>query len=197
MQQRVSLRDWAYRRAHDVSMRRLFFALWPSAVEQQALADNFRDAVELSGGRAVVPSNLHLTLAFLGSVLEDALPLVRSIGLMVSEAVRVAHEPIELTFDGVEHWRRPRIICATASVAPPAALALADALKRDLTSAGFTPDLKAFRAHVTLARKVLRAEHLQAASMTLTFRDFSLVESRSELHGSSYSVIECWPLCTC
>jgi 2'-5' RNA ligase len=180
-----------------VSPRRLFFALWPSAAEQQALADNFCDVVAASGGRAMAPSNLHLTLAFLGSVPEDALPLVRSIALKVSDVVRVAREPIEITFDAVEHWRKPQIICATASTTPPAAIALADALKRELTDAGFTPDLKAFRAHVTLARKVFRVEHLYALTMILTFRDFSLVESRTEPRGSAYSVIESWPLCAC
>jgi 2'-5' RNA ligase len=180
-----------------VNARRLFFALWPIEGEQQRLAANYRDVVAASGGRAIAAANLHITLAFLGSVPEESLPLVRSIARNVSDVVRVAPQPITLTFHGVEYWRRPRIICATTSAPSPATtVTLAEALKRELTDAGFTPDLKAFRPHVTLARKVSRAGSLCALEMTLTFRDFSLVESRTETQASSYSVIESWPLCT-
>jgi len=178
-----------------VSTRRLFFALWPSPDEQRALAHQFRDPIAAAGGRAIASSNLHATLAFLGSVPEEALLTVSAIALKVSDATRRDTPPIEIVFDGVEYWRKPQILCATASATPAAASELAERLKRALTDAQFAPDLKAFRAHITLARKVRRVEPWSASPMSLIFRDFSLVESRSESHGSTYSVIESWPLC--
>jgi 2'-5' RNA ligase len=149
-------------------------------------------------------ANLHATLVFLGSVTEDQLPLVHSIAANVSNIVRAAREPIQLTFDRIEHWRKPQIVVVTASRTPPAATALAEVLGRDLVSAGFTPDLKPFRAHITLARKIRRIvgvdaanidSELTAPSSTLNFRDFSLVESRTVEGSSAYSVSASWPLC--
>lgn len=183
-----------------MSARRLFFALWPSEAEQCSLAEAARDLVTSSGARAMVPANLHVTLVFLGSVGEDALPQVRSVALNVSERVRVADRPISLTFDRLEHWRKPQIVCATASSSPRAASELADDLKHTLVAAGFTPDVKAFRAHVTLVRKMRNVDaslSVRALSIILEFRDFSLVESRTEVTSSTYSVIESWPLCAC
>jgi 2'-5' RNA ligase len=183
---------------------RLFFALWPNDADRQALVRNVAPIVAAVGGRPTLVSNLHATLVFLGSIAEEQLPLVHSIAANVSNTVRVAREPIQITFDCIDHWRKPQVLVATASQTPPAAAALADLLRCDLVSAGFTLDPKPFRAHITLARKVRRIvgvdvanidNELTAPSTTLNFRDFSLVESRSAEGSSTYSVSASWPLC--
>jgi 2'-5' RNA ligase len=183
---------------------RLFFALWPNDADRQVLVRNVAPIVASVGGRPTRTSNLHATLVFLGSVSDDQLPLVHSIASNVSAIVSTACEPIQLTFDRIEHWRKPQVVVATASRTPPAATALAEVLGRDLVSAGFTPDLKPFRAHITLARKIRRIvgvdaanidSELTAPSTTLNFRDFSLVESRTVDGSSTYSVRAVWPLC--
>lgn len=179
-----------------VSTRRIFFALWPSEERQRALAQataSFLDAVE---GRPTPRENLHLTLVFLGSVPEDAVSRVRAVAEDVSNAIRVDGKPIDLTLDRIDYWRKPQILCATATHISKTAVELAEHLKRELIDVGFAPDLKAFRAHVTFARKVMRAPaQLNATPVALTFRDFSLVESRTASAGSVYSVIDSWPLC--
>jgi 2'-5' RNA ligase len=75
-------------------------------------------------------------------------------------------------------------------------------LKSALSGEGITPDLKPFRAHVTLARKV-PAEVMVAPSrrravpsVLWTFTHFVLVESRTGPSGALYSVLSSWPLCT-
>jgi 2'-5' RNA ligase len=158
---------------------RLFFALWPNPAMQPALGDAVSEAVRESEGRIVPAENLHLTLAFLGSVSRTRLPVLDEI----------AQDGLVLTLDTVEHWRRPHILCATSTDAPPGVATLAKALRRALTAEGFSLDLKTpFRPHVTVARKVTHPLEPRAlAPVTWRFDDFALVQSLSSGGGSSYT----------
>ena len=70
------------------------------------------------------------------------------------------------------------------------AVLLANTLKTHLGLAGFTPDLKPFRPHVSLARNVLRAARLtQMKPVEWVFTDFVLVESRTLPQGAAYTVL--------
>jgi 2'-5' RNA ligase len=64
--------------------QRLFFALWPSAEEQRALAQAAHKAARYSGGRATPEEKLHLTLVFLGSVPQRRLPELAQIDLVLT-----------------------------------------------------------------------------------------------------------------
>jgi 2'-5' RNA ligase len=166
---------------------RLFFALWPTERMQSVLAKTAAAAVSAAGGRPIPTQNLHSTLAFLGYVPEN-----RFGDLSVVDSV--AAPPIALTLDRIEHWRRPEILCACASVTPQAALDLARELKDALLAAGFSPDLKPFRAHVTLARKVARARDASMTPVEWSFDSIALVASQTAPSGSSYSVVRSWAL---
>src|SRR5438094_823293 len=73
--------------------------------------------------------------------------------------------------------------------------ALAESLKGETTARGFSPDLKPFHAHVTVARKVARAPAAQPLSpVQWTVDGFALIESRTEPTGPVYSVIESYLL---
>ena len=175
----------------------MFFALWPDHALQADLADATKDVVLAAGGRAVPPENFHLTLAFVGPVSESSLAKVEAAGEQV--AAEVERAPVQLILDAIEYWRKAQVVCATAQMAQNArhAGALATALKSRLMAAGFTPDLKPFRAHVTLARKVPRGSHDRCMQSVLwRFADFALVDSRTGPGGSLYSVLNSWPLCT-
>jgi 2'-5' RNA ligase len=181
-----------------MSTRRIFFALWPDDAQRRELVRATQDIVKSVNGQPVPVENYHLTLAFLGSVPDDAMASVRAAADNVSAACLLNSESgvLEVTLDQINFWHKPQILCATASRESPPAIELAETLKRHLINAGFAPDLKTFRAHVTLARKVARvkvAAHVE--SVRIAFRDFSLVESRSGPTGSVYSVIDSWPLC--
>jgi 2'-5' RNA ligase len=173
--------------------RRLFFALWPENSDRVALARAIAPALADLRGRPVPIENHHLTLAFLGSVPEEQVAKVRAIGGKVARAMP-AGSRIDVELDRLEHWRKPELVVAEAE-SPPAAEALARVLKEALTSAGFAPDLKPFRAHVTLARKVSRASPgLRMDSVCWSFAALALIESRTHPSGSLYSVVESWPL---
>jgi RNA 2',3'-cyclic 3'-phosphodiesterase len=174
--------------------RRLFFALWPDAVARRTLHECSAGIVRECGGREVPESNLHATLAFLGAV-----PVMRVAELgavarlyAVSSAWRL---PLELEFREFAHWAQPQVLVAIAT--PSRAVGeLAEGLKEACARQGFTPDLKPFRAHVTVARKVRRVP--RAASLprgiTWAFDEFALIESRTAPAGPIYSVVETYVL---
>lgn len=179
---------------------RLFFALWPEPHAQVALAAAVDSAVREgeqadAGVRRVPTENFHLTLAFLGSVPLSRLADVEEATRRCAAIPRTQVLPIEIVLDGIEHWRKPQILCATSSWAPDTAVALAESLKQSLIAAGFAPDLKPFRVHATVARKVRRitgAPHIEPVRWT--FDSMHLVESRTGPAGSTYSTLKKWVL---
>jgi 2'-5' RNA ligase len=175
---------------------RLFFALWPAAAEQQGLAQASAAAVAGSGGRPIPAANLHVTLAFLGNVDPARLPRLHALALEL--ATESGLPALQLQFQTLEHWPRPQILCATAGSDVPAspASALATRLRQATLAGGFIPDLKPFRAHVTVARKVARAPAAlpPLARVTWSCHAFALVASTTGASGSAYSVLESYPL---
>jgi 2'-5' RNA ligase len=190
--------------------RRVFFALWPTEEQRRALAESAQSVSQADGWRLVPALNLHVTLVFVGSVPEARMQDLSKIADDVSSTARKSRElnsgQLQIAFDAVEYWRKPRIICAIASKPSAAASALSDALKLSLLAAGFTPDLKSlwsvggretqeFRPHVTLARKIARPIHSIGIQPVLwSFSGFALVDSRTEPSGSVYTVLRTFPL---
>lgn len=152
------------------------------------------EAVSGCLGRPIPAANLHVTLAFLGNVDEGRLPQLR----VAAHAVSGAGGPLQLQFESLEHWVRPQILCATARVVAQGAngaSALAAVLRQATLAAGFTPDLKPFHAHVTVARKVAAAVPAQPIHcVTWDLDAVALVASRTGASGSVYSVLESYPL---
>ncbi len=174
--------------------RRLFFALWATAEERRALSAAAAAAVGTSGGRAVPQANLHVTLAFLGQVPAARTTELAALAHRVGTNGALAGTPLLLQFERLAYWHAPQILVAL-STAGAAAAALAAALQREASAAGFLPDLKPFRAHVTVARKVTHAAaSTPLPSVSWKCAEFVLVESRTVATGSVYSVLESYLL---
>jgi RNA 2',3'-cyclic 3'-phosphodiesterase len=174
--------------------QRLFFALWPDEEGREALAQATAKTVRHSGGRGVPPGNLHVTLAFLGSVLQRRVLEVKQLGTRAA-ADCPQRRPLELRFESLAHWPRQQLLCAVAADENPMASALSAVLKDAAAGAGFAPDLKPFRTHVTLARKVSHApRECTLREILWRFDSFALVDSRTESRGPIYSVLESYPL---
>ncbi|HVS77409.1 MAG TPA: 2'-5' RNA ligase family protein, partial [Steroidobacteraceae bacterium] len=95
--------------------RRLFFALWPDEAMRQAMIQAIRKAARASGGRPVDPGNLHVTLAFLGSVPQRRLPELAEAARVAAGGADCGKDPLELAFDHLEYWRAAQLLC----VLPP------------------------------------------------------------------------------
>lgn len=165
-------------------------------------------AVRASGGRPVPAHNLHTTLLFLGPVADSGISEVVALGTCAAAELVAAHpvgDPAasvaDFVFDRIEFWKKPHVLVATTSTSSGAghllANNLASILQRETIRSGFTPDLKPFRAHVTIARKVSRS--VRALSMhpvTWSLKEFALVVSRTEPDGPVYTVLQSFPLVT-
>lgn len=169
--------------------RRLFFAIWPEEASRTAFAHATRKAARASGGRPVPVSNLHSTLAFLGSVPEERVPQA------LVAAAEVKQPPFDLVFDRLEHWPKPAVLCMTCTRPPPAAAVLASGLWKLLAAQGFVPDLKPYRPHITIARKVVKPHALGTIhAVDWRVEEFALVESTTAPEGAQYTVLQRWPL---
>ena len=174
--------------------RRVFFALWPDEPQRRALEHAAAKAVRHCGGRPVPAANLHVTLAFLGSVPVGRIAELQGIARNLAAAFD-AHIPIELAFERLVHWREPEILCALSAATESAGGMLAAALQEATATLGFTPDRRPFQAHVTLARKVVRVERLpRLRAVVWRFDAYALIDSRTAASGAIYSVIESYPL---
>jgi 2'-5' RNA ligase len=190
---------------------------------RQAMVHAVGKSARASGGRPVPAANLHVTLAFLGSVPERRMaelaeiaratasaPALASAGMPTSAGMprsppRAARKGasnaegrLELTFDHLEHWRAAQLLCALPAEPPvPSAptKVLARRLQEQLVARGFAPDLKPFRPHVTVARKVSRPGRMENLHPVVwSFTGLALVESRTLREGALYSVVESYPI---
>jgi 2'-5' RNA ligase len=158
---------------------------------REVMAYAIRKTVRASEGRPVPVANLHVTLAFLGSVAEQR---VGELALIARGAVPGGN--LELVLDHLEYWRAAQLLCVLPSEVPAAIAALARGLQEALAASGFAPDLKPFRPHVTVVRKVSRPGPIEKIDpVAWRFTELALIESRTLAAGAAYSVIESYPLC--
>jgi len=167
--------------------RRLFFALWPDEATRAALGAAAAGAAAAAGGRAVAAANLHLTLEFLGQVPDAQLDSLRAVGA----ALALPDE--SLLLDRLDWWRRAAMLVAAPSAPGQALLAAQADLRQVLKARGFRVDSRAFRPHVTLARK-LTAPPPAAAPIAVAWpvRELALVESVPTPTGSRYTPLARW-----
>ena len=168
---------------------RLFFAAFPTPEIRRRIASTTA-AIGLPKQVRLVPAeNYHMTVAFVGEVSRGLAVALRAIGA----AVRCP--PFEVCFDACEHWQKPEIVVAVASEPPAPLLELHRALHAEIGRLGLPDDPVAFRAHITLARKVMQASVLKPMSkFSWTAQDLQLVRSARSAEGSIYTVVDSWPL---
>jgi 2'-5' RNA ligase len=106
---------------------------------------------------------------------------------------------VELAFLGSVPQRRPPELAEVAKCRPSRRRRLgrfACKLQDLLVGRDFAPDLKPFRPHVTVVRKVLRAGPLERIDPGVWgFTEIALIESRTRPEGALYSVVESYSLC--
>ena len=162
---------------------RLFIALEPTREFREALAA-LQERIMYAGitARYYTPSNLHMTLAFIGQWPED-----------VSELLPRVAVPFSIALSHVGIF--PEADVLYAGVKPSKELdALAGQVRRRLAEAGIPFDVKPFYPHITLARKPKLPERVDLDEITvppavMTVRDVCLYKSEHGENGMEYTVI--------
>jgi 2'-5' RNA ligase len=139
---------------------------------------------------------MHVTLRFLGATPEDRVgPLTMA---LQREAAALEPFTVQLgALGGFPHARRPRVVFLELDDAPAGALAEhAGAAERAALAAGFAPETRPFRGHLTLGRRREHRRRLRIPdgerSEAAPFAVASVVLFRSQLSsaGSTYTPLE-------
>jgi 2'-5' RNA ligase len=132
---------------------------------------------------------LHLTLAFLGDVAVEQLPVLEAIG----QSLR-ADAPLVVTFGRLELWPRPQLLCLVGDTPEPLR-GLVKALNRGLAAEGFAIERRPYRPHLTLARHARRLpEDMTFEPIRWPASTVQLVESRPDLPAAPYRCLKAWDL---
>ena len=166
---------------------RLFFALWPDVALRRELERRLPLLTSQVVGRPQRPDQWHVTLEFLGAVTADRQPAVWG------AADSVSMEALQLQFDAIDHWRKPQVYCLVAMEPPTAVSKFVANLRAALTDAGFSPEDREYRPHITLARKVRQAKRGPLVPPLQWPADrFTLVRSVTDASGSRYEPLRWW-----
>ncbi len=173
--------------------RRIFFALWPEQVTRDALNQNIKPDIthylKTNPARKVPTHNWHLTLAFVGNVSDETFDCCLQQGSLVTA------EAFSITLNKYDFFERPQIIWLGGEQIPDGWYELVSNLNEQLAICGYKPDRKHPIPHMTVVRKAKQPmKKTKFKPVTLTAKEFALIESRQTDKGVMYSVIRHWPL---
>ena len=132
------------------SRQRVFVALWPTPTVRMRLSEVADRLSRLAvGGRQIAAANVHLTLAFIGTLQADR---VASLARRLAEC---AGSEFDWILDRVGHFSGARVVWA-GGPDNEHLRALATTVRELLDSMDIDFDPKPFAAHVTLLRDVAR-----------------------------------------
>jgi 2'-5' RNA ligase len=170
---------------------RLFFAIWPDAKAAARLAALAHDVAHSAGGRAVAPDNLHVTVAFVGSVAAER---VESLRAAAGEAT-VGARAFDLSLEHMGGAHGGELVWIAPASLPAEFVSLHAALDRALAQRGFATEQRAFRPHVTLARRCARrSQQPDVEPIAWRLDELTLMSSITRAEGSDYRRLASWSL---
>lgn len=171
-----------------MTTHRLFFAL-PVPPNAALALDHWRRPLPLQSGRWVPLANLHLTLAFLGSVDDSALD-----ALLDSDMSGL--RPFRLSFGELGYFAKAKVLFAAPLAIPAELLALAEHCQRLQGRHGNSKKDPRYQPHITLARDVEPPVPAAATPLAIQFdcRQFQLMASHEGKEGVRYQEVASWPL---
>ena len=162
---------------------RLFIAIQPAGGFLRALTA-LQEKLRKAGvaGKYLEPSNLHLTLAFIGEWAEN-----------VTELLPQVEKPFRLTLSHFGIFPKAGVLWV--GVKPSKALnRIAENVRQNLSEARIPFDSKAFAAHITLVRKPnipysANLAQIKVPQATMTVKEICLYRSDHGERGTVYTVI--------
>lgn len=178
---------------------RLFFALWPTDKVRQLILDRYSLVSSQVSGVVMRPDNLHVTLHFIGRVIEHEKACLHK----AAQSVRANSFCFDLScFDS---FQKAKIFWMGPQTIPTELSELQRRLGIALATCGYESDNRPYKPHVTLLKNFKGGNIacdknpqiiLPAPSDDVTWEvtEFVLVESVSSSRGINYQVIEKYPL---
>lgn len=161
---------------------RLFLALWPGDDLQGAIASWQRQWAWKAHAAPIKTERLHLTLHFIGDMAAERLP-------RLTRRLRVPWVPFELTLGHGEVW--PNGVAALRpDEAPAPLLQLHEALRRELVALDVPVEERAYKPHVTLARRAYGSKPPQQRLALRWPVDSGYVLVRSLPGAGGYEILE-------
>jgi RNA 2',3'-cyclic 3'-phosphodiesterase len=170
-------------------MQRLFFALWPPLELSRELFRLGSKVLHGGAGRRVVAENIHLTLAFLGSVNAT----FRECAEQTASNVQV--DAFSLDLEWVGCWPKSGILWVGPELTPKTLWQLVEQLNSGLAGCGHEAEKRPYAAHLTLARNArpcLPAHNIDAHRWEID--RFCLVQSHTLREGARYEILREWKL---
>jgi RNA 2',3'-cyclic 3'-phosphodiesterase len=169
-------------------MKRLFIALWPDE-KTRRLLHQFNRNLLIPGCKPMNPANFHVTLVFIGNVADQK---ARDIA---DRLMDMSARPLQLIFDELSYWRKPKILCLTCSHPDPEVMQLAQSLTEIIEDFEVVLDTRPFCPHVTLARHVYDKPEVDFKPIVWQADSYCLVESVTQPQGPYYKVIHRYHFC--
>ena len=162
---------------------RLFVGLEPTPDFRAALSE-VQSRLRVAGvdGRYLSPSNLHMTLAFIGEWPEK-----------VTETLPGVTEPFSITLSHLGVFTGAKVLWA--GIKPSQELNdLAARVRMRLDAVGIPYDRQSFNPHITLIRKPFLPDEqlltdIQIPSTSMIVKEVCLYQSTHEADGMKYTVI--------
>jgi len=174
----------------NLTLVRVFFALWPSVTERNQLAAWQQPLTQLYEGRVMRAETLHNTLVFIGGIEPSQLPEIRSAAEVVNG------ERFVLNFDKVCNWDHNRIVYAALGKIPQQLLQLVQSLEHSLEAHGCSFDKRPYQPHVTLLRNARWGDSPLPAMRQVSWQadEFALMQSVHRDGVVNYHALARFPL---
>ncbi len=167
-----------------MSKKRLFFGLMPEEGIRDQLVEAAKSFAIVKGVRPTSKDNLHITLLFLGDVEENARKYLEK------KVVQTYIQSFTIRLDLYGYFKRSQIIWIGCSSYPSELTRLVNHLKSIGVQCGVDFDDRPHKPHVTLFRKVLRADFpTKPISIIWKVHEFHLMESVLEGNTTRYDKI--------
>lgn len=170
-------------KAHGPAQARLFLALLPGPAVQAALAAHAEAWHWNEDASRYAPADWHVTVHFIGAVPRARLGELRT-------QLDVPVTPFELRFGEPVLWPHGLAVLLPMAV-PPALQQLHDVLGRRLRALGLRTDERAYRPHLTLARRAQTAVPPVPPAWGWQVENYALMESTGQ-PAARYRVLQAW-----
>ena len=169
--------------------------------------DELRDAIEsdvvgalrdrVPGARWTRPEGRHLTLKFLGNVVDERVTAIGG-ALRASAAEHASFEASFGEVGGFPNLRRPRVLWIGVVEGAGQLGALARSVESSLEPLGFACEDRPFTGHLTLARfqrpRIVEVPSVAVPLERFPVKEVVLFQSRLHPKGARYEVVHRFPL---